>query len=63
MGNFDDDGSSHFNVHPRAERFAEFCEKFAGDRADPLKDVGDCGRYSLELALRNIPVTHLIARY
>ncbi len=32
-----------FNINPRAERFAEFCEKFAGDRADPLMGVGMIG--------------------
>ncbi len=63
LGRFDDDGAPHCSVHPRAARFAEFCEKFAGDRVDPLKDVGDSARYALELAIRDIPVTHLIARY
>lgn len=63
MGKVDDEGLPHFNVHPQAARFAEFCAKFAGDRNDPLKDVGDAGRYVLELSIRNIPVTHLIARY
>ena len=63
MGRFDDDGSPHFRVHPNASRFAEFCERFAGDNADPLKDVGDAGRYILELAIRDLPMTHMIARY
>ena len=63
LGKFDEDGQPHFMIHPQAERFAEFCDRFAGDRADPLKDVGDSARYCFELALRDIPVTHLIARY
>ena len=60
---FDDDGTPHAIVGPRCERFQEFCDRFAGDRADPLKDIGDCGRYILELSIRDIPFTHLIARY
>lgn len=63
LGRFDEDGTAHCFIHPRAERFAEFCSKFAGDLSDPLKDVGDAGRYILELAVRDIPATHLIARY
>jgi phage terminase large subunit-like protein len=35
-------------VHPRCERFIEFCWKFQGDRRDKLKDVGDAGRYATE---------------
>lgn len=35
-------------VHPRCARFIEFLWKFAGDRRDPLKDIGDAGRYATE---------------
>jgi len=41
-------GSSRGIVHPRCERFRKFCETFQGDRRDPLKDVGDAGRYPVE---------------
>jgi hypothetical protein len=51
-----DDGLPNLLVDPRAERFAEFCEAFNGSRWDPLKDVGDAGRYALEAAItRRIP--------
>lgn len=63
LGDFDDDGTPHFIVNPRCERFIEFCEKFAGDRKDPLKDVGDAGRYILEKAIKELPSMRLIARY
>lgn len=39
-------------VHPRCEIFRQFCERFQGDRRDPLKDVGDAGRYPVERNLR-----------
>lgn len=63
LGNFDESGMPHFIVHPQCARFAEFCEKFAGNVKDPLKDVGDAGRYILELAIKEIPAMRLIARY
>ncbi len=63
LGDFEDDGTPHFIVNPRCQRFAEFCEKFAGDRKDPLKDVGDGGRYILEKAIKELPSMRLIARY
>jgi phage terminase large subunit-like protein len=63
MGRADDDGTAHCHIHPNAARFIEFAERFAGDSADPLKDVGDAGRYILELAVRDLPSTHMLARY
>lgn len=62
-GTFDDDGTPHLIVNPACQRFAEFCEKFAGNRTDPLKDVGDAGRYILEKAIKEFPAMRLIARY
>lgn len=62
-GDFDDDGTPHLFVSPHCERFAEFCDKFAGDRRDPLKDVGDAGRYIVERAIREVPSMGLVARY
>lgn len=38
-------------VDPRCEGFIEFCQTFAGDRADPTKDVGDAHRYIVERGL------------
>jgi hypothetical protein len=62
MGFHDSDGQN-FNIHPRADRFADFCDRFNGDRNDPLKDVGDAGRYPIERAIKNIPLTFLRTRY
>lgn len=62
-GGFDDDGTPHLLVHPRAEFFTQFCESFAGDRRDPLKDVGDAGRYIVERSIREVPSMGLVARY
>ena len=62
-GDFDEDGTNHLFVNPAAERFAEFCDGFAGDRKDPLKDVGDAGRYIIERAIRDVPSMRLVAHY
>ena len=62
-GTFDDDGYPHFVVNPRCKRFIEFCEKFVNDRNDPLKDMGDAGRYIMQLAVGRLPSMHLVRRY
>jgi hypothetical protein len=62
-GDFDEDGTPHLIVNPRAPGFADFCDTFAGDKKDPVKDVGDAGRYAVELAVRDIPSMKLVARY
>lgn len=62
-GTFDDDRTPHLFISPAAERFADFCDNFAGDRRDPLKDVGDAGRYIIERAVRDVPSMRLVARY
>lgn len=59
----DEDKVPHLQIHKRCERFAAFCQKFAGDRADPLKDVGDGGRYIIEKCATKLPSTHMLARY
>ncbi len=53
-------GSRTEDGHPRAlvhatkcPNFIQFCKTFRGDRRDPLKDVGDAGRYPVE---RNVKV-------
>ena len=43
-----DDGLPAAMVHPRCERFIEFCRVFAGDSRDKTKDIGDAGRYPTE---------------
>jgi hypothetical protein len=53
FGEKTDEGVPRGIVHPRCERFREFCSTFQGDRRDPLKDVGDAGRYPVE---RNVVV-------
>lgn len=63
MGDFDADGTPHFSVHPRCERFIEFCERFAGARDDPLKDIGDGVRYTIERVIKDLPGMHLVALY
>ena len=55
--------SGLITIDPAAERFAKFAELFAGDRHDPLKDVGDAGRYAIERAIKSLPATQLVARY
>jgi len=42
-------------VHERCTQFRAFCETFAGDSRDPLKDVGDAGRYPIERWIRTDP--------
>jgi phage terminase large subunit-like protein len=63
LGDFEQDGTPHMMIHPRCERFAAFCDGFDGDRWDPLKDVGDAGRYPIEVAIGETPSMRLIARY
>lgn len=63
MGDFDEDGTPHFNIHPRCERFIDFCENFAGNPKDPLKDIGDAVRYTLERMIGDLPAMHLLAIY
>lgn len=53
FGETDENGKPRGIVHPRCERFRAFCETFQGDRRDPLKDIGDAGRYPVE---RNVIV-------
>lgn len=48
----DDKDRARGLVHPRCEVFRAFCERFQGDRRDPLKDIGDAGRYPVERNLR-----------
>lgn len=62
-GNFDDDGTPHMTVDPDAPGFAKFCETFAGDRHDPLKDIGDAVRYAIERAIKTLPSMQLVAKY
>lgn len=52
FGMVDDDGRARGQVHPRCAGFRAFCEQFQGDRRDPLKDIGDAGRYPVERNLR-----------
>lgn len=47
-----EEGRPRALVHPRCEGFRAFCERFQGDRRDPLKDIGDAGRYPVERNLR-----------
>jgi hypothetical protein len=63
LGDFEQDGTPHMMIHPRCERFAAFCDGFDGDRWDPLKDVGDAGRYPIEVGIGETPSMRLIARY
>ncbi len=62
-GDFDNDGTPHLIVCPAAPRFADFCDKFAGDKHDPLKDIGDAGRYAVERGVKDRPSMALVARY
>ena len=55
FGASDENGAPRGVVHPRCKQFAAFCERFKGDSRDPLKDVGDAGRYPVE---RNVSVQH-----
>lgn len=43
----DQDGTPHIAVNPRAQQTAQFCAKWAGNKNDPLKNVGDAARYVL----------------
>jgi hypothetical protein len=54
-GTFDDSGHPHFIVHPRCQRFKLFCEQFQGDTHDPLKDIGDAGRYIMQRVVQELP--------
>lgn len=63
LGDADDDGTPHCFIDPRCVRLHQFCAEFVGDRRDPLKDVGDAGRYILELAIKEVPGMKLVARY
>lgn len=55
-------GSPAAVVSPRCETFIEFCRTFRGSSRDPLKDVGDAGRYITERAIkrqgRHVAVAH-----
>lgn len=63
FGRRDADGRPHAVVHPSCKRFREFCRRFIGDRRDPLKDIGDAGRYAAERAVRPGPWMALRAVY
>ncbi len=52
FGTVDDDGIPIATVHPRCKRFIAFALNFKGDRRDPLKDVGDAGRYIMERTIK-----------
>lgn len=41
-------------IHPRCVRLISACEKFAGDRRDPVKDILDAARYPTELLVRPV---------
>lgn len=60
----EDDGTPHGIVDPSCEHFIKFCETFKGDSRDPLKDVGDAGRYPVEYLATHVrvaPVAHRLA--
>lgn len=63
LGTKDDDGTPHLTIDPRCERIAKFCELFAGNPHDPLKDAGDAMRYAVERAIRGVPAQRLVALY
>ncbi len=63
LGTYDDQGIPHMIISARCERFAKFCELFCGDRHDPLKDIGDAGRYAIERAMRGAPTQRITALY
>jgi phage terminase large subunit-like protein len=52
FGSYVSDGVPRGIVHPRCVQFKAFCERFQGDSRDPLKDVGDAGRYPVERAVK-----------
>jgi hypothetical protein len=43
----DQDGTPHLVVSPSCPQIADFCKKWKGWKDDPLKNVGDAGRYIL----------------
>ncbi len=54
FGSRTEHGEPRALVHSsKCPNFIQFCRTFRGDRRDPLKDVGDAGRYPVE---RNVKV-------
>ncbi|MEM6930899.1 MAG: hypothetical protein AAF602_28450 [Myxococcota bacterium] len=63
LGDFDADGTPHFQIHPRCEGLIQFCDQFDGHPDDPVKDAGDSFRYPLEVGIGVHPAMRMVARY